>query len=67
MTEAPVQHLPGSSKVFEVTSDASHVRIRGILSQESNLIHYLLVKVNEAKQNYFIYDKEFYDLVKAIH
>ena len=63
ITEAPIMHLPDFTKVFEVEFDALGVDIGGLLSQECHPIDYFSEKLNEAKQKYSTYDKEFYAVV----
>ena len=60
MTEAP---LPNFSKALEVTCNASRLAIGGVLSQENHFAAYFSEKLNDARQLYSIYDKEFYAVV----
>ena len=66
LTKAPVLQLPDFSKVFEVACDASNVGIGGVLNQEGHTIAFFIGKLNEAKQKYSVYDKEFYVVVQAL-
>jgi hypothetical protein len=53
-------------KFFQVETDASRTTIGFILSQEQIPIAYFSEKLNEAKQRYSSYDKEFYAIVQAL-
>ena len=66
MTEASVMRLPDLTKPFEVEFDASGTSIGGILSQERHPIAYFIKKLNDAKQKYSTYDKEFYAIIRAL-
>ena len=64
-TEAPILALIDFSKVFEVACDVLNVGIRGMLNQEGHPIVFFSKKLNEARQKYSIYDKEFYVVVQT--
>lgn len=66
MTKAPVLKLPDFSQVFEIYCDASHVGIRGVLSQARYPIVFYSEKLNDNRRRYSAYDLDFYTLIQSL-
>ena len=66
MTEASVMRLSDFTKAFEITCDALGIGVGGVLSQEKHHVAYFSKKLNDTRQRYSTYDKEFYVVVQAL-
>jgi hypothetical protein len=64
--EQPILVLPDFQNTFQVKYDASGFAIGAVLSQEDRSIAYFSEKLNEAKEKYATYDKEFYAIIQAL-
>ncbi|KAK1595679.1 hypothetical protein QYE76_007996, partial [Lolium multiflorum] len=66
LTEAPLLVLPNFAKTFEIECDASGLGIGGVLMQDGKPVAYYSEKLDGARLNYPIYDKELYALVRVL-
>ena len=66
LTSAPLLALPNFSKIFKIKCDASGLGIGAILMQDGRPIAYFSEKLNGASLKYPTYEKEMYDLVRAL-
>jgi len=67
MVSALVMHLPDFSKIFEVVCDASGIGIGGVFAQEDHSVAYFSEKLNDARQRYSTYNKEFNIVIQTLH
>eukprot|EP00253_Pinus_taeda_P005876 PITA_05876 len=58
--------LPQMDDIMDCLSGATGTAIGAVLSQEDKLVAYLSEKLNESRQKYTSYDKEFYAVVQAL-
>jgi len=65
ITKKLIFKLPDFNKPFQVCCDASGTTICAVLSQEDKPIAYFSEKLNESKQKYTSYEKEFYAVVQV--
>jgi hypothetical protein len=66
ITKQSIMVLPDFGKTFQVRCDTSGVAIGQVLSQENRPIAYFSEKLNEDKNKYSTYDKEFYFIIQSL-
>ena len=66
VTEKPVLKLLDFDHLFQVRCDASGMAIGVVLGQEDKSVAYFSEKLNEAKQKYSSYEKEFYAIIQSL-
>jgi hypothetical protein len=62
LTEAPLLVLPDFQQTFEIECDASGIGVGGVLMQNGCPVAYHSEKLDGARLNYLIYDKELFAL-----
>jgi hypothetical protein len=64
--EKPGLVLPNFGKTFQVRCDASGIAIGATLSQNNRPVAYFSEKLNDAKEKYSTYGKEFYAVIQDL-
>jgi len=57
---------PTPKRILEVETDASGIVIGVVLSQKGKPLSYYSEKLNQAKQKYSSYDREFYVIIQTL-
>jgi len=63
ITERLILRFPDFKKLFQVRCDASGTTIKAVLSEEDKPMAFFNEKLNESRQKYSSYDKEFYAVI----
>ena len=66
MIEAPCLILPSWDDPFEVWTDASNIAIGAVLQQHGRPVAFISRKLNSAKRNYSVYDRELLTVIHAL-
>jgi hypothetical protein len=65
--EQPILVLLDFGKTLQLRCDASGIAIGTVLGQDNRPIAYFSEKLNDAKDKYSRYDKEFYEVIQALN
>jgi hypothetical protein len=66
ITEQPILVLLDFGKTFQVRCDASGITVGAVLSQDNRLVAYFSENLNDPKEKYSTYDKDFYAVIRAL-